>query len=252
MQNNRTKLTSEQFDRFEIYYPANAVIVRMDSSKDLLTKSGIKINFNEDTLYSNEDGTDTSSHVADVAAITGTIEKQIDRLYFNRKDVMKTMSWETTVETQIGDVVWFHPLISKNCDEIDVEGVLYKVIPYDDLFVAKRRRWLNKFDGHKTTDIIPLNGNVILATLQIPSLSDLDLIDKDIDTTRGIVKWNGSNNTAYQTKGVGDIVGLKEGDLVVIEKNCYPFFLERSKWNATFDNGNQYFVIQKRHIQAVL
>jgi hypothetical protein len=237
MRNERTELTRKQFDKYNVYYPSNNVIVKMPPEYPIITPGGINIGFNPEVMYGEGEG----SHVADCAAIHGTVAKQVDRLYFNRKDAQNTMSWDTDVETLIDDIVFFHPLISKNCCEILVEDILYKVIPYEDLFVAKRD---NK--------VIPLNGNVILQEVYKPKISKFDIEEPIVDTYKGIVRWNGNDNKRYQTKGQSDMPNLKEEDFVIIEKSAYPFYLERSKWNSHFDEGNQYLVVQKKHIQAVL
>ena len=253
MENNRIHLSKEEFERYEVHYPCNSVIVEVEYNKDIVTKTGIKVNFNEDTLY--EEGTD--SHIADMAHVVGIIVKQPERLYFNMRDI-KSMSWECDLETQVGDMVWSHALNTKNAPEIMVDDRLYQTWPYEDLFVAKR---IVKKDLIQTSylskeilyqSIIPLNGNVILKTVYKDRLSELDNLPPEIDPTRGIVKWNGSDNKRYQARGVADMQGLKEGDLVVIDKNTYPIYLERNKYNATFDDGNLYYAIQKRHILGVI
>jgi hypothetical protein len=241
MKNNRTRLTRDEFYRYGCYYPSNVVIIEMPPEHDLKTPSGINVGFNPDVQYGTVNEEDTSSHVADCADVYGTVVKQVDRLYFNPKDINNSMSWDCDVETQAGDIVWSHPLATKNCEEIQVDDKIYKVLRYEDLFVARRG-----------DEVIPLNGNVILETQYKSKLSTLDVLEPEVDPTRGIVKWVGSNNRRYQTNGIADFVGLKEGDLVVIQKNCYPFYLERSKYNAHFDQGNLYFVIQGRHIMALL
>ena len=252
MDNPRVKLTLEQFNAYECHYPSNLVIVQMEAEKELLTPSGIKLNFNEDVQYGTQDGTDTSSHIADVCQVFGTVVKQVERLYYNRKDTKRTASWDTDIETIEGDIVWTHPLAAKNCPEIIVNKIVYKVLNYEDLFVAKRTIWLNKWEGTKQEVIVPLNGNVILKTLPKDKLSDLDVLEPAIDLERGIVMWNGSDNRSYQSPQQADLVGLKEGDLVAIQKGCYPFYLERSIYNSHFDGANQYFVVQKRYLLAVL
>lgn len=237
MENFTTKLTQREFDSYSVHYPTNLVIVKMPPEHDIKV-AGITVNFNPDTLYAEGEG----SHVADVAPVYGTVVKQVERLYFNPKDVVRTMSWETTLETEIGDTVWFHHLISKNCCEFDVDGTIYKVIPYEDLFVAKRGK----------DQVICLNGNVLLEEVPLPRLSELDVLDKDTDKTRGIVRYNGSDNKRYQVPSVADMPNLKEGDVVVIDKKAYVFYLERSKYNSNFQNGEMFICIQKKFIQGVI
>ena len=242
MKNFQTTLTAEQFERYECYYPSNVVIVRMRPEKEIHTSTGINIGFNPEVNYSDEEGEDTSTHVADLAPVFGTVVKCVDRLYFSRRDINNSMSWQTKVECQVGDTVFFHALASKNCCEIKVENIIYKVIRYEDLFVARRP------DGV----VVCLNGNVLLDDVPQEKLSELDVIDRGIDKTRGVVAFNGSDNTRYQTPGIADMPNLKKGDTVIINKNAYVFYLERSKWNSNFDDGKQYICIQKRYIDGVI
>lgn len=237
MQNHRTKLTRKQFDAYKVAHPSNLVIVEMPPEKDLLTESGVKLNFNPDTLYA--EGND--SHVADVCPVSGIVVKVVDKLYFSRRDVDRTMMWETDMELKVGDEVWFHPLIAKNCDEVEVDGTVYKIIPFEDCFIARRG-----------DEVICLNGNVLLEPVMLPKISELDVLDKDIDKTRGIVAFNGSDVKRYMSVGQADMPNLQKGDLVAIQKDAYIYFLERFRYNSHFDGGKQYICIQKRFVEAVL
>ena len=240
MQNNRTKLSKEQFARFNVFYPSNFVIVEMPPEHNIVTPSGIDVGFNPDVQYGTMDSSDTSAHVADCADVFGTITKQVDRLYFNRKDINKSMSWNCDVETLVGDVVFFHPLISKNCNEILVEDTVYKAIPYEDLFVARRG-----------DTVICLNGNILIEPILKPKLSEFDISDPQEDKYKGIVRYNGTNNRRYMARGQADM-DVKVGDTVILDKRSYPFYLERSKYNSNFDGDKQFVVIQKRFALAVI
>lgn len=236
MDNPRTKIDKKSFERYGVHYPCNMVIVRMPPEKDILV-AGIKINFNDEVLYAEGEG----SHIADMAPVTGAVAKVVDRLYYNRKDTLRTMSWDCDQPLIKGDRVWFHHLISKNCSEIDVEGIIYKIIPFEDLFLALRGE-----------DVIMLNGNILLSEVLVPKLSEFDITPDTVDKTRGIVAYNGKDNREYQTKGIADLRGLNEGDLVTISKGAYVFHLERNKYNSCFDGGKPYIVIQKRFLDAVI
>lgn len=236
MEINQVRLSRKEFEASRMCYPSNQVIIKMPPKEELTTSSGIVIGFNEDTLYAEG----TESHIADVACVHGTITKQVDRLYFNRKNVEITMSWECDIDTLVGDIVWTHPLAAKNCEEILVDDDVYKVLRYEDLFVARRG-----------DTVIPLNGYCVLEILTEERLSKLDLLPKGVDKTKAIVKWNGKDNKRYFDKKKADIADLKEGDIVMIDKKTYVFYLERSKYNAHFD-GNQYFVVQKSDLEFVL
>jgi len=236
MDNPRIKISKAEFERYEVHYPANLVIVEMPPEKDILV-AGIKINFNDEVLYAEGEG----SHIADMAPVTGVVAKVVEKLYYNRKDTLRTMSWDCDCDTQKGDRVWFHHLISKNCSEIDVEGTIYKIIPFEDLFLALRGE-----------EVIMLNGNILLSEVLVPKLSELDITTDTVDKTRGIVAYNGKDNRKYQAQGIADLSGLKKGDLVIINKGAYVFYLERNKYNSCFDGGKPYICIQKRHLDAVL
>jgi hypothetical protein len=237
MENPTTTLTKEQFNRYKVHYPSNLVIVEMPPEKELITPTGINVGFNPETMYAEGE----SSHVADCAPVVGVIVKQVEKLYYNPTDTARTMSWKTPLETKIGDTVWFHHLISKNCCEINVDGVIYKIIPYEDLFVAKRG-----------DDVICLNGNVLLEEMQIDKISKFDVLDHGRDNKRGIVRFNGSDVTEFQCEESIDMPDLKAGDIVIIDQKAYLFYLERANFNSTFDHGKLYLCVQKKHIMGIL
>src|SRR5512133_1865041 len=121
MDNPLIRLTQAEFNRWNLHYPSNLVCVEMPPQGDLKTKAGIVVNFNESTIYA--EGTD--SHAANCSRVYGTIVKQVERLFYSRKNIQNSMSWKTELETQVGDVCWFHHLASRNCPEIEVGEKLY-------------------------------------------------------------------------------------------------------------------------------
>lgn len=235
-ENPRTKLSRVAFENMNVHYPCNMVIVRMPPEKDILV-AGIKINFNDEVLYAEGN----ESHIADMAPVMGVVSKVVEKLYYNRKDTLHTMSWDCDQPLIKGDRVWFHHLISKNCSEIDVEGTIYKIIPFEDLFLALRGE-----------EVLMLNGNILLSEVLVPKLSEFDITPDTVDKTRGIVAYNGKDNREYQVRGIADLSGLKKGDLVAISKGAYVFYLERNRYNSSFDGGKPYIVIQKRFLDAVI
>jgi len=247
-ENLQIRLTRKEYDEATVSYPSNYVHLLMPKKEELKTKAGIIIGFNEDVTYGESD----TSHIADVTIVRGEIVKQVDRLYFNRKDIDNTMSWSCDVDTQMGDIAYSHPLALKNCPQILVEDDVYSVIKYEDILVAKRHRWISKFDGKETWDVICTNGYAILELVQKEAISELDLLDKDIDKKRGIVKYVGKPNKLYQNPKRSDIPNLEVGDLVTIDPNVNVFFLERSIWNLSFDGDKQYLTVQMCDIEFVL
>lgn len=239
MKNERTKLSAKAFASFRTPFPANKIIVRIDK-KEIKTKAGINLDFNEDTIYA--EGTD--SHAANVSTVMGTVAKVPDKLYFHPRDV-NSMSWEVDgFDLQVNDIVWSHPLNVRNCDEIDVEGILYQVWALEDVFIARR----GGIDG----EVICLNGNVILEPISQEKVSDYDLLPKGLDTEKAIVRYVGKPNKRYQAVQCADIQGLKPGQTVIIEKGTPIIWLERFYANANFDHGKMYYCIQARHVVAIL
>lgn len=248
MQINKTTLTEEEFDNLKMPYPNNLVVVEMPRYEgDKRTESGIIYGFNKDVQYAEG----SENHIADVADVYGMVVRCPEKYYFAHKTSFSP-SWKTTIEIQIGDLVWFHPLIATNCVEIEVNHKTYKLIPYDDLFVAKRKRWLSKFDNKWVEDIICLNGYCIVERVHQKSLGSMDVLSEDrIDETRGIIRYCGSCNIEYENKKWVDFEDLKEGDEVLFMPNHKPIPLERKTYNAHFEVGKLYYAVQRRYITMV-
>lgn len=236
MENFTTNLSQVQIDKGKMQLPVNMILVKMPPAKEIRSKAGVLLNFNEDVLYGEGEG----SHVADMAPVWGWVYKTPEGLYYNKFDTERSMGWKTSMPLQVGDKVWFHPLISKNCNQIQTEDALYKFIPFDDLFV-----------GRRGDEVICLNGNVIIEPQKAPKVSEFDIRD-NWDNTKGVVKWVGEPVEEYLHPQVADMVGVKPGDLVMLERGTFVFYLERSQYNASFDGDKQYYVVQGRHIIAIV
>jgi len=237
----RIEVSREEFEKSFFPKVSKYVLVEIaDWKEEVKTKSGISIGFNPDVLYAEG----ASSHIADVARVHGRIVAQPEQLYYHRKK-NDSPSWLARLETKVGDYVWFHPLISTNCEEILVGDRLLKVIPYDDLFVARR----GGLDG----EIIPLNGHCILKILKKDKTSALDFIsEKAIDYDRGEIVYVGQPNLKHQDKRHIDHPDLRVGDVVILDSRFPPAFLERNAFNMNFDGDNQYFVMQRHFIGLVV
>jgi hypothetical protein len=267
MQINRTILTEEEFKNLRMPYPNNLVVVEMPQYEgDKKTESGIIYGFNKEVQYAEGN----ENHIADVADVYGTVVRCPEKFYFAHK-TSYSPSWNTTIEIRVGDLVWFNPLIATNCTEIGVNHKTYKLIPYDDLFVAKRHievkdatinqdveRFLNQYGMSvcppKFIDqVICLNGYCIVERVHQKSLGSLDVLSQDrIDETRGIIRYCGSCNIEYENKKWTDFVELKEGDEVLFMPNHRPIPLERKSYNAHFEAGKLYYAVQRRYITMVI
>ena len=126
MDRPRIELTREELERAEI--PLNHVLVEMvHTSEGAKSKGGVIVGFNVDTTYAEED----NSWVADLAECYARVYKVPKALYFNPDDP-QSMDWDTDMELQVGDMVWFSIMESKNSPEVMCENTLYKSIPYAD------------------------------------------------------------------------------------------------------------------------
>jgi hypothetical protein len=266
MEISKINLTEEEFKSIELNPYSNLVVVEMPRYEgDKKTDSGVIYGFNPDVQYAEG----KENHIADVADVYGTVVKQPKEFYFKR-GTSYSPSWKTTIETEIGDLVWFNPLVAVNCTEIHVNQRTYKLIPYEDLFVAKRKIEIQDAIIDKNADdffrqygmsvcvprfiddVICLNGYCIVERVKQKSLGSLDVLSsKKTDESRGIIKYCGSCNLEYENKRWTDFVDLRAGDEVLFAKSHKPIPLEHKSYNAHFDNGKLYYAVQRRFITMV-
>jgi len=237
----QTRISKDQLERGSALEIGNYVIVEVNFSVEgFTTKSGIVVGFNTDDIYAEG----TESHAADLTEVYGRVESVPKRLAYTRKDP-NGMSWKTDVEIEAGDYVWFNFFISRNCSEILVDDRLFKAIPYEDLFVARK--------GSMKGDIIPLNGYCLLEPIFQEQTSEYDVFtDKKLDTTKAIVRHVGRPIHEYQTPMNGDMQDVQAGDIAHFIKGFIPYMLERKKYLAAFEGDTQYYVTQRRRIALVL
>jgi group I intron endonuclease len=233
------ELTVENLFNAEI--PVNHVLIETEVNwHDKKTKKGIVVGFNEDVLYAEGEG----SHVADLTIPYGVVKKIPKILYFNPTDP-KSMDWETEIEIFPNDVVWFGILESRNAVCVLCESKLYRIIPYQDLYVARH----GGFNG----EAIPLNGYVLLEPRFCPVLSDLDHFSGEtIDTTRGVIKFIGTPPKGYIRDNYSHILDLRVGDEVLFDKKTPLFMLERSRALCCFSGDEQFWVVARRRIALIL
>ena len=225
------------------------------TSEGAKTKAGIVYGFNTDLTYNaGDDPNDKTSWVADLAETCMRVYKVPQKLYFNPEDG-KSMDWETEQELQVGDLVWSNPIEALNAITLVCEGKLYKLIPYQDIYVAKREKWVeNKATMPTCHDVICINGFILCKEVHKESLSFLDVTNEDkIDMTKGRVAYFGKPNKRYRFEGIEDFQNLQKDDLILYDKKASPFLLERTSYANKFsDNGELYYVVQRRYISAVL
>jgi co-chaperonin GroES (HSP10) len=230
----KIELTRKQLD--EGILPINHVLVEMTHNNDYkATKSGIVIGLPDRSTY------DANALGADMQEIWGIVYRTPLKLFFDEKD-SDSMDWDCDMEVEKGDVAYFGLIDSANCHEVVCEDRLYKIIPYQELYVTKRGK-----------DIIPLNGYILCQTVNMKKISELDVLSEDkIDKTKAIVRFVGTPNKRYKTKSYADHLDLQPGDEVLLEPRTPFLFLERKTQFATFDGDNLYIVVQRKKVAMVI
>jgi hypothetical protein len=252
----REKIAKEELASARI--PVNHVLVRMThTAEGIKSKGGIIVGFRTDETFEGDD-----SHTADLAEVYGQVYKVPERLFFDPEDE-QGMPWECDMELQVGDTVWFSALESKNSVEIECEGQVFKSIPYQDCFVAKRfiasaySEVLNSRQTLWTNDryweVVCLNGYLLCSPVCNKNVSYLDVTSTDtIDKTQAKVVFMGNQVKRYMRDAYNDIPDIRVGDLVQLEPKTPLVWLERKAMIATFDGNNLYYVIQRRRVSLIL
>ena len=236
-----TKVSRKELDNGII--PQNFILCLIDyDNENLKTKSGLLIGFNKDVNYSTGEPDDTSSRPADLAEVSCIVYKLPTKLYFDPDDHNNSMPWDCDMDLQVGDIVWTNIIEALNAVGMECEGKIYKLLPYQDLYCAKR-----------DNEVIMLNGYVLCEQIYKESLSVLDVTTQDqIDTTTGIVAYLGKQNRRYLNNELSDFEDLKVGDVVLFDKKYKPFLLERQKYASKFSQDKLYWVVQRRRVVAKL
>jgi hypothetical protein len=238
MPTNQVRLTRKQFDEGGLVFPANHVVVEVSySNENAKTKAGIVVGFDKDKVFA--EGNEV--HAADLMEVYGTVAKVPEKLYFNPEDP-KSPDYETEMELEVNNIVWFSILESANALEILVEDKLYKVMPYSDIYCVKRG-----------DEVIVLNGLCLCQTVTHKKISELDFISESrIDMSKCVVKFIGKPNKRYKNENYVDHQDLKVDDLVLLQPRTPIPFLERKAYMAKFNGDELYIIVPRRKIVAVL
>jgi hypothetical protein len=249
----KTEVTKRELE--EGILPQNHVLCLAHfSNEGAATPSGIIYGVNKDLVYSDADNLDDDTvHAADLAELALIVVKCPERLYFNPDDKDKSMPWETDMEICEDDIIWTNTIEAMNAVTLVCEGKIYKILPYQDIYCAKREIWVDKWKGTKKTVVVMFNGYVLCSQVHKESLSEFDVTSADkVDPTKGIVEFLGEPNKRYINPDSVDFVDLNKGDEVLFSKKVPPVLLERQKYASKFDSEKLYWTIQRRNINAVL
>ena len=151
---------------------------------------------------------DDAGHVARY----GTVVKAPSRLLYRKDwDFDGAMEWETEVEIQEGDAVFFGKIASANAPAVHVGDDTFYIMNYGDLLLRVRNE-----------EIYPLNGYVILEPV-IDKVRKRGLILDFGDHQNkmlGVVKYVGRKNDGYYASEAED-ADVNVGDTVIFEGNFY-------------------------------
>ncbi len=236
------KIKESDIGQWKLPPDGQQVIIEItERTEDKKTKGGLMVGHNADDVYAEGD----SSHKADVAEVWGTIMAVPTDLHYHRSRL--DTPWDTDVEVQIGDTVWFDYFGSVNCTVLMAGERMFYMISYYDLYVAKRG-----------DTIIPLNGYCLCEPLEVDNPSKFAInIGDDHRKDRTRVKYLGKPNKSYlkNDRDYGtynnDKIDVKSGDIVILRKDCPLYYLERVDMIATFSDS-PYYVIQRRRFEMVV
>lgn len=242
MDRRTINIPEKDIDKIKLPPDGNNVIIEItERSKDKKTIGGVLVGFNEDVVYAEGLG----SHAADVAESWGTVFKAPEELYY-RERLYSSMPWKTEIEIKEGDTVWFSYYESVNCDVMLCGDRTFYVIPYQNLYVAKR-----------DNEIITLNGYCLCEPIPDINDSPYAIDTREYKKDRVIIRYKGGPNDAYQPNDVtygtynNDDIEIEVGDEVLLRHNCPLVFLERLQGIATFSK-EPYYVVQRRRMEMVL
>jgi co-chaperonin GroES (HSP10) len=227
-ENKVYKFTKEQVDSVDLVRNSNKVLVKIEERNiEKKTDSGIILISPTDTDYNPAIHSDRHGVVYSVPP-----SLRFDRTPYG-------MSWETEMELEVDDEVWFDFMDSENCIVLDCDdGNDYKLIDYENIYVARRGKML-----------IPLNGYCLFSDYHIKATSKFDPTDGEVDPRYGYVEHLARYNSEYQTQMFSDHIDIDEGDKVMFGHRAKRYYVEEERY-MTLDK--MYRPVQRRNVIAVM
>jgi co-chaperonin GroES (HSP10) len=244
MPNQIIKVSQEDFDSLHLINN-NVAVEITHRNNDEKTKSGIVL-INDPNFFSVRDiktaeTYDTSQHLDR----WGVVAKIPNRLIYAKDKRRFGMDWDTDIEIKVGDLVWADYYNLHHCPVFRVingeEFKDYWIVTYDCLIVAKRITYKDMFnsfvrDGDISAKIIPLNGFCLFEQVNEGLKSSFLELPKEINKSKGVVKYVGSRNREYNTPKYFDDFEILPGQEVIFrtEAEC----LLENEQHQYFENTN--------------
>lgn len=164
----------------------------------------------------------------------------------------ESMPWDCDMELQVGDIV-VHTFFERN-DIVNIEvedepGELYRLMPYDDIYVARRG-----------DQVIPLNGYCLCEEIEKPPLSTIiDIVEAEpINTNVGKIAYVAKSNREYRNDYTGiarDLDGnadISVGDIIIKHRGDIHIRLEEDLHTQKFfDTKVLYFICQRKDMMGI-
>ena len=206
---NTYRISKDELSKLNIPYASNMVIVHVPHQNiNTRTKSGVYVVGDHD--FNVHHHLERWGYVYECASS------------FEYEDFRGIVSWDTDIECEVGDKVWFDFRAALHAYTFIVDDEWYKVLDYSQLYVAKRGE-----------DIIPLNGYVLLSDY-IPETTSSILISSKPDDRFAVVEYCGSKNKRYQIKYFSDDIDINPGDHIMFEQGTTAYWME-DELHMSFD-----------------
>lgn len=224
---DKVKEQTIQLDGLDNFKPINnSVLVRIDDRHDKITHGTLTLHL------------DTSFEVGKHAANKGVVIKVPDKFVYSEKPLPNTGEWDTEIEVEENDLVYFDYLTGIECSKIECKGELYYVLPYHVLYVARRGE-----------AVIPLNGYVLCSPI-IKEEGYKDFKFERENPKYAIVEYAGSCNKRYRQKRYYDDPEVRVGCKIVYGLPV-NLFLEQEE-HSSFNGTKRYKIVQRRHLTGIM
>jgi len=205
---------------------------------------------------------DPTYQVGKHASVVGTVIGVPDKLRFvwNKSIFAEegSMEWETDMELEVGDTVWYSFVALSNSlgrlmDEgakhnnkkyIVEGGEVYVFIPYDQIFVAKRKDKVICLNGYLLIEPI-FDEKIESKLLELPNSMQPSKSKK-----YGKVAYMGSCCRNHLGYSVVDADGFDVGDTVVFDR-FWNLPLEYDI-HRSFDGNKEFYRVQRRGVNAII
>lgn len=244
----------------------NNVLIKINPDVYEKTNSGIIV---ETAIYEEENNRFKPEHHA---VRQGEVIAIPDKFTYHKHG---TQGHKTTIEIEIGDIVFFPLVESVNGELIKCKGDYYLILNYETLYLAKRRVVLLHSNNSVVVDgklyeVIMLNGYLLCNTLmQEQSEFAIDKQKKNLKLAK--VVFSGSPviyrdtkpMTIYSTKvdcrGYSDgkyvpsNSEIKNRDVILISKVVQgaEVMLENDM-HLHFDGKNNYRLVQRKYVDSII